>query len=217
MGKTTKEPAGSAYHHGDLKRALLRAADELLAEAGMHGVTLRACARRAGVSHTAPKHHFGSLCGLLTAVSQLGFERLLGALRDAMGPVMGELDEEMFAVTRAYVGFAQAHREHFRLMFRADLLEGSTDELPPSVFATFVELTNVILRQRGEPNLECAADMATPSSELVDDILMGWCNIHGYAHLRIAGQLMMVSEDEEEAHLRRLSRRVARAIRSPAG
>lgn len=222
-GKAAKSDApavprtvSSAYHHGDLRRALLSAADEILSEDGLRALTLRACARRAGVSHTAPKHHFGDLRGLLTAVAQLGFERLLEAVRGRMAPVMGDLDEELYAVTSAYVGFAQAYREHFRVMFRADLLEMTAEELPLSIRTTFLELTNVILRQRGEANLKGVADMIAPPDALLDDILIGWCSIHGYAHLRIAGQLEIVSAEAEEAYLRRLSRRVARAIRSPS-
>ena len=59
--------ARQGYHHGDLRNALLDAADKLLQAEGLQGFTLRACARLAGVSHAAPKHHFGDVRGLLGA------------------------------------------------------------------------------------------------------------------------------------------------------
>ena len=64
----------------DVATALLREARHELAEHGAGGVSLRAVARRAGVSHAAPKHHFGDRAGLLTAVAVDGFERLTEAL-----------------------------------------------------------------------------------------------------------------------------------------
>ena len=70
------------YHHGDLRNALLDAADELLQEQGLQGFTLRACARRAGVSHMAPKHHFNDVRGLLRAVAERGFARLVALLKE---------------------------------------------------------------------------------------------------------------------------------------
>ena len=62
-------PPKSAYHHGDLRTALLDAGDTVLAEHGLRGFTLRECARRAGVSHAAPKHHFSDVRGFLTAIA----------------------------------------------------------------------------------------------------------------------------------------------------
>ena len=65
------------YHHGDLRRALLDATEALLLESGLETFSLRECARRAGVSHGAPAHHFGDVRGLLTAFATVGFERLV--------------------------------------------------------------------------------------------------------------------------------------------
>jgi AcrR family transcriptional regulator len=64
------------YHHGDLRRALLEAAVQAIAEVGPAAVSLRDLARRVGVSHAAPAHHFGDKAGLLTAVAADGFRRL---------------------------------------------------------------------------------------------------------------------------------------------
>src|SRR5260370_39091620 len=66
----------STYHHGDLRKALIEAADGIIAECGIEAFSLRAAAQRAGVSPGAPAHHFGSAKGLLTEVALLAFERL---------------------------------------------------------------------------------------------------------------------------------------------
>ena len=206
-------PQKSAYHHGDLRNALLDAADEVLRSEGLQGFTLRACARKAGVSHTAPKHHFKDVRGLLTAVAERGFDRLAQVLRQEISAVQGDLDAEMFATARAYAQFALENPEHFRVMFRADLLEVDSENPPPAVVRTFTELTNVILRQRGEAQLEGLDMLLGKSPELVNDIILGWSHIHGYAHLRMEGQLQMVPEESHMEHMRIASERLAHLIR----
>lgn len=204
----------SSYHHGDLKNALLEAADDVLREHGLQGFTLRACARRAGVSHTAPKHHFGDVRGLLRGVAERGYQRLVEQLRFRLEAVAGDLDEEMFATAQAYVEFAETNPEHFRIMFRSDLLAFDMQAPPDPVIATFTELTNVILRQRGEPEITPAQTAEPKSAELVNDIVIGWCHVHGYAHLRLEGQLLMVPEQENLAQLRLASKRLAQLIQA---
>ena len=72
-----EQKAPNRYHHGDLRRALLAAVDEIVQELGVEGLSLRECARRAGVSHGAPAHHFGDKRGMLTEYATDGFEKLL--------------------------------------------------------------------------------------------------------------------------------------------
>ncbi len=204
--------AREAYHHGDLRNALLDAADELLQREGLQGFTLRACARLANVSHAAPKHHFGDVKGLLAAVAERGFQRLVQQLKLRIDAARGNLDEEMFATARAYVEFAEQYPEHFRIMFRSDLINFDMDCPPDMVISTFTELTNVILRQRGEAEVQPHQTRDAKSPELVNDILLGWCHIHGYAHLRLEGQLMMVPEEDHMKQLRRASDRLAHLI-----
>ena len=66
---TEKGPSGRPYHHGDLRRAILTAALDVIAADGPSGLSLRDLARRAGVSHAAPAHHFKDRAGLLTAIA----------------------------------------------------------------------------------------------------------------------------------------------------
>lgn len=101
----------SRYHHGDLRAALLRAAGRLLERQGPAALSLRAAARRAGVSHNAPYRHFQDRDSLLAALAADGFATLEESLLDAAG--IGGLR----AMGEAYVQFALARPQRFRLMF----------------------------------------------------------------------------------------------------
>ena len=107
------------YHHGDLPAALLAAVQSAVADVGVSGVSLRDVARRSGVSHSAPAHHFGSKAGLLTAFATAGYQLLaesviaeVAACHPADGPA------ELAAIGRGYVRFALGHPAHFEVMFR---------------------------------------------------------------------------------------------------
>jgi AcrR family transcriptional regulator len=112
------------YHHGDLPRALLDAAIQAILEVGPAAVSLRDLARRAGVSHAAPAHHFGDKAGLLTAVAADGFRRLAVTLRETY-----EATGSFLEVGVAYVRFAVTHRAHFEVMFRPELYRTEDPEL----------------------------------------------------------------------------------------
>lgn len=103
------------YHHGKLRAALLRAAGKLLEQAGPAALSVRAAARAAGVSHNAPYRHFPQRESLLAALAAEGFSALGEALQDA-GARGG-----LRARGEAYVRFALARPQRFRLMFGGDL------------------------------------------------------------------------------------------------
>jgi AcrR family transcriptional regulator len=123
---TATSPSKDArpYHHGDLPRALLEAAVQAIAEVGPAAVSLRDLARRTGVSHAAPAHHFGDKAGLLTAVAADGFGRLAATLREAY-----EATGSFLEVGVAYVRFAVTHRAHFEVMFRPELYHTDDPDL----------------------------------------------------------------------------------------
>ena len=105
-------PKKRPYHHGDLCRAILDAAERRLETGGLQAVTVRACARDAGVSPGAPLHHFGSLRGLLSALAARGFERLLARLdADLAAP---DVRAPASLLVGAYVAFAVSSRPPFR-------------------------------------------------------------------------------------------------------
>jgi AcrR family transcriptional regulator len=89
---------------------------QAITESGPTGVSLRDLARRAGVSHAAPAHHFGDKAGLLTALAAEGFDLLADTLSAAQ-----QRTGQFLEVGVAYVGFAVEHRAHFEVMFRPDL------------------------------------------------------------------------------------------------
>ena len=205
------------YHHGDLKETLLAASEDVLRERGLQGFTLRECARRAGVSHAAPKHHFGDVRGLLTEIAVRGFRRLTRRLRARTRAAGDDLDAQFFATTEGYVGFAETYPEHFRIMFRSDLVDMTSTRLIDAALETFTELTNVIRRQRGEPEVDTAAlDVEIAKAPLLHDSLIGWCHVHGLAHLKLEGQLAMVPKAVLERAMRATGDRLGRMIRGDA-
>src|SRR4051794_38626200 len=104
----------SRYHHGNLRRVLIDCALAAIAERGAANLSLRDVARRAGVSHAAPAHHFGDKRGLLTAIAVEGFDGLTQATAAAAGDhVAGGL---------AWINWALEHPSHYDVMFSPSLL-----------------------------------------------------------------------------------------------
>ena len=213
----TSEKTG--YHHGDLREALLTAAESLLAEEGLQGLTLRACARRAGVSHAAPKHHFNDVTELLSEVSARGFDRLTEALRTTRRAAGDDPVERFVGVAQAYVSFARAYPALFRLMFRWDALSAEHKPLVDAAQRTFAEMTNSITVQRGDPDVT-PESLHTRISErsLQNDVLIGWSHIHGYAQLFLEGQFSGFAAEEGpdafiERTLRETGTRLSRMLR----
>lgn len=110
-----------SYHHGQLRRALLDAALELTVEKGINGLTLREVARKAGVSHAAPYHHFTDKSALIEALANECFERFAAAMRAAFEQTPGTAAEKMYAVGQCYVHFALEQRAAFTVMTRHEL------------------------------------------------------------------------------------------------
>ena len=118
----------SPYHHGDLHDALLKAAERVLERDGLAGLTLRAVAREAGVSHAAPTHHFGDLTGLVSELAAIGF-RQFNAAMVAAGDSETQPLMKGLASAKAYVAYAQAHPGMYGLMFRTERLDHSRPAL----------------------------------------------------------------------------------------
>ena len=110
------------YHHGDLKNALRSAAVEVIAENGLGHFSLREVARRAGVSHTAPAHHFGDVRGLLTSLATEGFDTLYSVTSAAVAAET-EPAERLSAMGEAYVSLATEYPAHCQVMFRTDVID----------------------------------------------------------------------------------------------
>src|ERR1700704_5128297 len=144
-----KSAEASPYHHGDLPEALLKAAERVLERDGLAGLTLRAVAREAGVSHAAPTHHFGDLTGLLSELAAIGFRMFNAAMAAANNSETHPMMKGM-ASAKAYVAFAQAHPGMYGLMFRNERLDMTWPSLHEAATASFQGLANSVAAGRQE-------------------------------------------------------------------
>ena len=181
--KTNSEPDAAPYHHGDLRAALITAAQAVLAERGLSGFTLRECARRAGVSHGAPAHHFGDAAGLLRATGAAGFEQLDAHMRAFQQRAGDDPIERHRATGLAYIDFAVAYPVLFQLMNRADPQpQASTDPPAPAGRGAFLRLADSLRAARPELT-------TLPEEALRAQLLLRWAVVHGLANLITEGQL----------------------------
>jgi AcrR family transcriptional regulator len=162
-----------AYHHGDLRDALIGAALEILEEGGLAALSLREAARRAGVSAMAPYRHFADKEALLAGVAAVGFERFATVLRSA--DVHPDPREALIAQGVAYVDFACANPALFRLMF------GATSPNIKGDLALSSESAYAVLATR-------VASIAKPALS-GDWTLACWSIVHGLALLTLDGKL----------------------------
>lgn len=209
----------AGYHHGDLREALLAAADLILHEDGLAGLTLRACARRAGVSHAAPKHHFADLSELLSEVAARAFDRLTDTLQRARVEAGDDPDERFVAAAYTYIEFAREHPAHFRLMFRSDAQNIDNEALREARARTYAELADIVTLQRGEPDIDPGelGERALQAG-LMEDLLLGWSYVHGYTQLLLEGHVAWFAQDEDmDAFLQRTigstGKRLSRMLR----
>ncbi|CCD97741.1 TetR/AcrR family transcriptional regulator [Bradyrhizobium sp. STM 3809] len=180
--RATAEVA-TPYHHGALREALLQAAERVLERDGLAGLTLRAVAREAGVSHAAPTHHFKDLTGLVSELAAIGFTRFNAAMK-AAGESPGTPIDKAMARAHAYVAYAQANPGMYGLMFRTERLDYSRPSLHAAAEASFAGLAGSVA-SRGEGqvgNEELALDQAAA-------IARAWSLVHGYTMLLLEGRL----------------------------
>lgn len=173
--------AGSSYHHGDLRHAMLVAAGALIEEEGVDGLSLRECARRAGVSHGAPAHHFGDVRGLLTALAAQSFEMLVTYMDRYEAAAAPDAFAQLIANGQAYVAFALAHPGRFRLMFRSEWVDRDDAALRTAGGAAYGRL------QRHIAAVEAAAGADAPGQDA--KAAFAWAIVHGLASLALDSQL----------------------------
>ncbi|MGK7869656.1 TetR/AcrR family transcriptional regulator [Falsiroseomonas sp. E2-1-a20] len=172
---TLTPKARGRHHHGDLRRALLDAVAEIVLEAGPEAVTLRECARRAGVSHSAAAPHFGDKRGLLTAFATERSARLRAAMEAAVAALPPGADARtvLAATGHGYLAFARDNPAHFRLMFRTDLIDTSDPAWRQAATAARLPL------DRAMAALLPGADERTLRSRLA----LAWAAVHGFCAL----------------------------------
>jgi len=177
-------------HHGDLRQALIAAALDLVAESSADDVTLRAVARRAGVSAAAPYHHFADKDALLAAVARDGFDSLTRvqlAVLDGPGSARRKLEE----MVEQYVRFATNHQTHYRLMFRTLPTEVGGiggDALRDAALSSFGRLVEAIH----------AANPALTTDEAANKAVLAWALAHGAVDVGRWGSALRPGGNEEE-------------------
>jgi AcrR family transcriptional regulator len=148
------------YHHGDLPNALRRAAADVIDEQGLGRFSLREVARRAGVSHTAPAHHFGDVRGLLTALAVEGFDHLYDATSSAAA-AREDPAERLAAIGEAYVALAIEHPAHCQVMFRTDVVDPDDATLREAGMRAYDVLRDTIVALVDAERLDVDVDVAS--------------------------------------------------------
>jgi AcrR family transcriptional regulator len=182
-GRRRRASGDAPYHHGDLHEALLQAAERVLERDGLAGLTLRAVAREAGVSHAAPTHHFGDLTGLISELAAIGF-RMFNAAMVAAGSSETHLPMKGLASARAYVAYAQAHPGMYGVMFRSARLDYSRPSLREASEAAFAGLTSGVAASRHEQISKDSLSLGQAAA-----IAGAWSLVHGFTMLLLDGRL----------------------------
>jgi len=174
-----KNLAKRAYHHGDLRRALLDAALQVIETSSPKALTMREIAQRAGVTQAAPYHHFADKNAILAAVAEEGFSALGRALEEARANAGPAPVDRLRALGVAYIRFGTTHRSHYRVMF-GERLEGTWPEsLKTTANAAFAPVVEELLSIQATGSL-------VPGN-LLRLAVINWAMVHGVVMLWIDG------------------------------
>ncbi|HYC01101.1 MAG TPA: TetR/AcrR family transcriptional regulator [Candidatus Limnocylindrales bacterium] len=184
-----------AYHHGDLRRALLQGALELLGEGGPSALTLRGAARRAGVSPAAPYRHFTDKRELLAAVAEEGFLALDRHAEEEIERAGADPVQRFRCHGLAYVRFAIDHPAHYRVMFGP--------EIPDKRLYAALDAASRAAYDRLRDSLRaCQQAGVIPEGDIEIRAVRAWALVHGLASLFIDGQLAGTGASEREEFLK---------------
>ncbi|WP_454725839.1 MULTISPECIES: TetR/AcrR family transcriptional regulator [Cupriavidus] len=158
MTNATTPPPRQSYHHGNLREEMIRCGREILANEGVHGLTLRSAARLAGVSHGAPRNQFADKEGLLAAIAADGFRELVAIRRARMSPDM-TAEAKLLTVMDGYIEFAVRHPALFYLMFGPQIVgKENYPELLEAGAASYQLLYGAVQDYFGENGLAAQFD-----------------------------------------------------------
>jgi AcrR family transcriptional regulator len=188
MSRSTASPQKrDGYHHGDLRRSLIEAGRQVLAERGVDALGLREVARRAKVSQAAPYHHFADKAELVSAIVEQGFEDFTGALRAGADAVGGSALQRLTGMGLAYVRFAVSNPHLFRLLFRPELRGGRREGAAAAA-----------MQRAGSASYQVFLDGVTAAVEegsvqgSVDDVAVAALSVvHGLSTLLVDGPVPM--------------------------
>lgn len=184
------------YHHGDLRKALLKAAKELIAEAGIENLSLRKLAERAGVSRTAPYHHFSDKNDLLCAIAAEGFRRRHQSAKATFENPHLTQEQRFEDFICGYVRFAADNPEEYELMFGRSIWKqaNSTQELRDVAYPCFQHQLEMI-RSWQDAGLLASDTVAGDSALRTSQVI--WGAVHGIAKLLIDGIYTDAAQIEE--------------------
>lgn len=172
------------YHHGDLQKAIVNAALDVLSESQSTEFSLRELARRAGVSHNAPYKHFADKRDLLAAVSAVGFEQLAKRMADATKELVNSR-ERLTAMARAYVCGGVDNPALYRLMF-GGYLTGQDAARPVVERTPAEEMKSLIVSAISEGALGSLIPNTVENQRKIDGaILVFWSQMHGLTLLLV--------------------------------
>lgn len=170
-----------AYHHGNLRHALVQAGLDILAEEGLQALTLRGCAARVGVSHAAPKNHFRNLEHLTVAICAEGHRRLSAQMRAARATAEPRPRAQLVAAAEGYLAFALGNPDLFRLMFA----QPPADTVEPE------------RRAAGDGSYGILCEVCAPLAPRINGVTVPravletavWSYVHGFASLAVNNRL----------------------------
>ena len=193
-----------AYHHGDLRAALLAEATAMIAGGGAASVTMRAIGRRLGVSRAAPYRHFANKTALLVAVAAAGFDRLKDRLQTTDAGAPRSSVERLRRMGEEYVRFALENPAHYRLMYGKEALTRQDQpELREAAIALFEQLVGVIKAHQRSGGIK-RQDPRTQA-------YVAWSAVHGLASLWIEGHIL--ATDDIDGLIRQTTRTVLEGMR----
>jgi AcrR family transcriptional regulator len=172
----------------DAKRRLVEESVRLIEEKGLGALSFREVARRAGLSHQAPYHHFANREGILAAIALEGFTNLDAALVAARRAKRGKPQKVLQAVMRAYVTFALDHPVYFRVMFRPELVPLRRH---PAAFAQ----AQLSFQRLADSVAECHPGVKKTGRRLLEVVNAMWAAAHGLAILWVDGPIKVNSQD----------------------
>lgn len=175
--KATLKAKKGAYHHGNLAESLLNAVDEIASQFGLEAVTLRACAKRVGVSPSSAFRHYTDKRALLTAFAARALFQLCSAMTDAVAKAEGDSKDPFAAVGLAYICFAIDKPAFFRAMWREETIYSND----PDYRAASNQLRRILQAGFADSMYD-----ANPS-KLDAEELLAWSSVHGLADLFVDG------------------------------
>ena len=174
-----KATASRPYHHGDLRQSLIEAACDHLLESGADTLSLRALARKVGVSQTAPYRHFESKSALFRGIALYGFELMAAEMALVSSQHEDDAEQAFIEIGVAYVDFARRHPEKYQLLFDSALVDfHESDALMQAGTAAFQILLDVI-----ERGIDQGVFVDKPIHLVAGAV---WSSMHGAASLLLA-------------------------------